>query len=244
MLTQISSSVFSWTETHGAARNEPYPWNSFVIRTNPGDGLVLVDPLPISDEEAREVEAMGDPGHILLTCNYHLRESEAFRDRLGCAIHIHEDGLKQSDAAIDATFRGGDLLWNHIEVVHIPDAHYPEEVALLVRGDGNTMIVGDAVCGGRRDRGIPDGEIWINAPEFIADLSLARESLRKLASHSFDKMCFGHGSPITENASDLFNEFVENDRAWKRLASEKIERTNPDSLAFLRTMAARNTYVR
>ncbi len=241
MLKQISTSVYCCSEIHGAARNEPYTWNSFVIPTSHRDGLILVDPLPLSAEEEREIEAMGKPAHILVTCEYHLRQSEAFRERWGCDIRIHPHGLGYSEAAIDETFRDGDLLWDRIEVIHIPDAHYPEEVAFLVRGDGNTMIVGDAVCGGRMDRGVPDGELWINGPEYVADLSRARSSLRKLARHAFEKMCFGHGSPITTGASDLFVRLVEDDAAWEKLKSEKIERTNPASLEFIRTMAARKS---
>ncbi len=239
MLSQISTHVYCWSEIHGAARNEPYPWNSFVIRKSHRGGVVLVDPLPLSAEDEREVVAMGEPAHILLTCEYHLRESEAFRERWGCDIRIHADGLEHSEAPIDKTFQDGDLLWDRIEVIHIPDAHYPEEVAFLVRGDGNTIIVGDAVCGGRRDRGVPDGEIWINAPEFVADLTRARSSLWKLARYAFDKMCFGHGSPILRAASVGFAAFVEGDRVWEKLKSEKIERTNPDSQEFIREMAAR-----
>ena len=239
MLSQISTHVYCWSEIHGAARNEPYPWNSFVIRTSHRGGVVLVDPLPLSAEDEREVVAMGEPAHILLTCKYHLRESEAFRERWGCDIRIHADGLEHSEAPIDETFQDGDLLWDRIEVIHIPDAHYPEEVAFLVRGDGNTMIVGDAVCGGRMDRGVPDGEIWINGPELVADLTRARSSLWKLARYAFDKMCFGHGSPILRAASVRFAAFVEGDRVWEKLESEKIERTNPDSQEFIRTMASR-----
>ncbi len=242
MLTQISSSVYCWSETHGAARNEPYPWNSFVIRTNHGDDLVLVDPLPLSAEEEREIEALGDPAHILLTCEYHLRESVAFRKRWGCDIRIHAAGSEYSEAMIDKTFRDGDLLSDRIEVIHIPDAYHIDEVAFLVRGDGNTMIVGDAVCGGRKDRGIPDGEIWINAPEYVvADLSCARDSLRKLTVHSFERMAFGHGSPILRAAGDRFTAFLEDDEAWATLESEKAERTNPASLEFIREMQARKT---
>ena len=151
------------------------------------------------------------------------------------------DGLEHSEAPIDKAFQDGDLLWDRIEVIHIPDAHYPEEVAFLVRGDGNTMIVGDAVCGGRMDRGVPDGEIWINAPEFVADLTRARSSLWKLVRYAFDKMCFGHGSPILRAASVRFAAFVEGDRVWEKLESEKIERTNPDSQEFITTMAARKS---
>ncbi len=241
MLKQISTSVYCWSEIHGAARNEPYPWNSFVIRTSHRGGVVLVDPLPHSAEEEGEIEAMGEPAHILLTCEYHLRESETFRERWGCDILIHKDGLDHSEAAIDETFQDGDLLWDRIEVIHIPDAHYPEEVAFLVRGDGNTMILGDAFCGGRMDRGVPDGELWINGPEYVADLSLARNSLRRLAGHSFERMVFGHGSPILRAASVRFTAFVEDDRVWEKLESEKIERTNPDSQEFIRTMAARKS---
>ncbi|MDE3000487.1 MAG: hypothetical protein OXU79_15540 [Gemmatimonadota bacterium] len=242
MLTQISSSVYCWSEIHGAARNEPYPWNSFVIRTNHGDGLVLVDPLPIPTEDEREIEAMGDPAHILLTCEYHLRESKTFRDRWGCDIRIHEDGSEYSEVMIDETFQDGDLLWDRIEVIHIPDAYHTDEVAFMVHGEGNTMIVGDAVCGGRRDRGIPDGEIWINAPEYvIADLSGARESLRKLSGHSFERMVFGHGSPILHAAGDRFTAFLEDDAAWAKLESEKAERTNPASREFIREMQVRRS---
>ena len=184
---------------------------------------------------------VGKPAHILLTCEYHLRESEAFRERWGCDVHIHADGLEHSEATIDETFQDGDLLWDRIEVIHIPDVHYPDEVAFLVPGDGNTMIVGDAVCGGRMDRGVPDGEIWINAPEYVANLSSARDSLRKLAGHSFEKIVFGHGSPITSCAGNMLNAFVGDDKAWVKLESEKAERTNPASQEFIREMEARKT---
>ncbi len=240
MLTQISSSVYCWSEIHGAARGEPYPWNSFVIRTDRGDGLVLVDPLPLPAEDEREIEAIGKPAHILLTCEYHLRESEALRNRWGCDIRIHADGSEHSEVMIDETFVDGDLLRDRMEVIHIPDAYHTDEVAFMVHGEGNTMIVGDAVCGGRKDRGIPDGEIWINAPEYIvADMSSARDSLRKLAGHSFERMVFGHGSPILHDASDRLRAFLEDDEAWAKLESEKAERTNPESLEFIREMEAR-----
>ena len=142
--------------------------------------------------------------------------------------------MEDAEVPIDGTLKDGDLLWDLIKVIHVPDVHYAEEVAFLVKGDTNTMIVGDLVCGERKDRGVPDGELWINGPEYISDLQNARISLRRLRGHSFDILCFGHGSPITQTAKDVFNEFIESDCAWEKLKSEKVERTDSFSREFLK----------
>ena len=241
MLKQISSTVHIWSEVHGAARDEPYLWNSYLIQVEDSDVIILVDPLPLSAEEIRAVEEFGTPTHILLTCNYHLRESQAFRQKWGCEVHLHQDGLRDLDVPVDGTLQDKDLLWDLIQVIHIPDVHYVEEVAFLVKGDGNTMIVGDLVCGGRMDRGVPDGQLWIHAPEYIQDLLNARNSLRKLSEYSFAKLCFGHGTPITQSAKDVFNEFIENDGAWEKLKAEKVERADASSREFLRNIETKKS---
>ncbi len=239
MLKLISSAVHMWSEIHGAARNEPYLWNSYLIQVKDQDVLILVDPLPLSAEELWEVEKIGTPTHILLTCNYHLRESQSFRQKWGCEVWLHRDGLKDSEVPVDGTLQDRDSLWDLIEVIHVPDVHYVEEVAFLVKGDGNTMIVGDLLCGGRMDRGVPDGQLWILAPEYILDLEDARNSLRKLNKYSFVKLCFGHGTPITQAAKDVFDEFIENDGAWEKLKAEKVERADASSREFLRNIETR-----
>ena len=241
MLKQISSAVHVWSEIHGAARKEPYLWNSYLIQVKDRDVLILVDPLPLSAEELREVEEIGTPTHILLTCNYHLRESQAFRQKWGCEVWLHQEGLKDSEVQVDGTLQDRDLLWDLMQVIHIPDVHYVEEVAFLVKGDGNTMIVGDLVCGGRMDRGVPDGQLWIHAPEYIQDLQDARNSLRKLSEYSFAKLCFCHGTPITQSAKDVFNEFIENDGAWEKLKAEKVERADASSREFLRNIETKKS---
>ena len=241
MLKQISSTVHIWSEIHGAARDEPYLWNSYLIQVEDRDVLILVDPLPLSAEEIQEVEEFGTPTHILLTCNYHLRESQAFRQKWGCEVWLHQEGLKDSEVPVDGTLQDRDLLWDLMQVIHIPDVHYVEEVAFLVKGDGNTMIVGDLVCGGRMDRGVPDGQLWIHAPEYIQDFQDARNSLRKLSEYSFAKLCFGHGTPITQSAKDVFNEFIENDGAWEKLKAEKVERADASSREFLRNIETKKS---
>ena len=116
----------------------------------------------------------------------------------------------------------------------------PRKLRFLVKGDGNTIIVGDLLCGGRKDRGVPDGELWINAPEYILDPENARNSLRKLSEFSFKKLCFGHGTPITQAAKTVFDKFIENDVTWEKLKVEKVERADAASREFLRIMESRS----
>ena len=86
------------------------------------------------------------------------------------------------------------------------------------------MVIGDLICGGRADRDIPDGSIWINAPELSVDLRKARVSLGDLQKHDFSRMVFGHGTPVTDKAKDVLRAFVESDAVWDKLESERIER--------------------
>ena len=213
---------------HGEARNQPYAWNSHLIDVKKGNILVLVDPLPLSADEIREVEEIGIPTHILITCNYHIRESESFRKRWGCKVLLPQDGLKDAEIPVDGTLQDGDLLWDFIEVIHVPDVHsFPEEVAYLVKEEGGVLIVGDGVCGGRKDMGIPDGEISIPIPfaKYIADIKKSRDSLHKLLAYPFEKMCFVHGTPVFQSPKSIFRRFLENDEIWESLRKRKAEDT-------------------
>ena len=100
MLRQISSHIHGWSEIHGAARNEPYPWNSYLIDVPNNDVVVLVDPLPISSSDAQEIEQIRTPTHIFLTCELHLRESESLRQRWGCEIWANEVELDRHETSL------------------------------------------------------------------------------------------------------------------------------------------------
>ncbi len=234
MLKQISANVLSWSELHGAARNEPYYWYSYLIPVPNRNILVLIDPLPLSNEEMLEFEQFGTPTHILLTNNYHLREAAAFRQRWGCEIRLHENGLKDAEARVDKQLQDGDVLWDMIEVIHIPDVSFADEVSFFVRGEGGTLIVGDALCGGRKDRGVPDGSLWVNGPEYFPDLQAARRGLSKLKAYTFERLCFAHGSPIMQRAKEKFDHLIGNDDAWAKLKVEQVERASPHSREFLK----------
>ena len=83
--------------------------------------------------------------------------------------------------------------------------------------DADKEIVGDIVSGGRKDCGIPDGEIGFNAPEYLVDLTKTRVSLGRLLHLEFDVLCFGHGTPVLSNAKDVLRGFVECDDTWEEI---------------------------
>ena len=220
MLRQVTPHVYCWSEIHGEARNEPYPWNSYLIDVPDEDVVALIDPLPISSDDAQEIERTRIPTHILLTCEYHLRESEILRQRWGCEIWANEIELDRYEKSLDGKFTHGQRLWNFIDSIYVPDVYYPETV-LLVREVGGGLIIGDMLSGGRQDAGIADGDLGIYAPHYIADLKKARHSISQLLNYSYSFICFGHGTPILDDPKAKLKRYVQSDEIWERLARRK-----------------------
>ena len=220
MLRTVSPHIYCWSEIHGAARNEPYPWNSYLIDVPNNDVVVLIDPLPVSSDEAREIEQIRIPTHILLTCEFHLRESELLKQRWGCEIWANEVELDRYEISLDGTFVHDGRLWDFIDPIYVPDVYFPETV-LLVREVGGGLIVGDMLSGGRQDTGIADEDLGIYAPHYIADLTKARRSISHLLNYSYNFICFGHGSPIFHDPITKLKRYVQSDEIWEALARRK-----------------------
>ncbi len=209
MLQHLYGDVYYWTERHGNPQTT-YDWNSYAIRIEQSNVLALVDPLPLTDAEIRQIEEIGTPTHILLTCNWHLREGEIYRKRWGCKIFLNALGLSEAETTIDGTFEGGDRLWDAVRVIHIPHVGWEEETGFLVEQAQGLLIVGDVICGGRADIGVPDGKIGIftNQLEAISDRRKARDSLMGLMEYPFDAICFAHGTPIRHQAKAALQRFL------------------------------------
>lgn len=78
-----------------------------------------------------------------------------------------------------------------LQIVTTP-GHTSGHISVLDR-ETRVLVVGDALIG--RDGGVAGPD-----PEFTADVSTARESVRKLAGLDFDTILFGHGEPVTSEA--------------------------------------------
>jgi glyoxylase-like metal-dependent hydrolase (beta-lactamase superfamily II) len=175
------------------------------------------------------MEALGVPTHIILTCNYHERNSAQLKQKWGCEVLLYENHVQEAEIEFEGTFQDCDVLWDLIEVVRVPDVRHREEVSFYLIPDG-VLIVGDLLSGGRKDCGIPDGEIGFKDPAYLVDLAKARLSLKALLHLEFEILCFGHGEPILSKAKDVLKRFVECDTTWQEVRRRREEgfRLNPE----------------
>ena len=230
MLTKLMPQLFTWAEIHGASRNQGYNWNSFFVQDESNSIRALIDPLPLSVDEIQQIDRLGTPTHLMLTCAYHERSLTEFKRKWDCQVLVHENQVDEVKFTFDDTFADRDMLWDLLEVVRVPNVRHREEVCFYVKNHKGALIIGDLLSGGRKDSGIPDGNVGINAPEYLVDLDKARLSLSVLLHFEFNLMCFGHGSPVVCDAKDVLRHFIESDAIWEDLAQrrEKGFRLNPE----------------
>ena len=122
-----------------------------------------------------------------------LRAAPGLLRRGLCKLLYHPD-QRLEPVAINQPLIAGEVLpiAGGIEVIHTP-GHCAGQVALLWR-PGRMLFAGD-VCMNIMGLGDPIG---------FESLKEGRASQRKVASLSFDAAGFGHGGPITHDASTRF----------------------------------------
>ena len=229
MLTKLTPNLFTWAEVHGASRNQAYTWNSFFVQDESNSLRALIDPLPLSESELQQIDELGGPTHLMLTCAYHERRLTEFKQRWDCQVLVHKNQVDEVGFTFDATFADRDVLWDLVEAVRVPNVRHGEEVSFYLKSHGGAFIFGDLLSGGRKDSGILDGKVGFNAPEYLVDLDTARLSLSMLLHFEFNLMCFGHGSPVMRGAKEVLKHFIACDATWEDLAQRRDEgfRLNP-----------------
>ncbi|MBI3973855.1 MAG: hypothetical protein HY332_21465 [Chloroflexi bacterium] len=218
MLQPLTEHVFGWT-AHVPSSSRPgvtYAFNDFALALPEAGGVELVDAPPLTEEECEQLERLGTPTHVLLTCEWHTRAAARHRERWSCRVLMHEAGVAKAEVPIDGVLEDGALLWDAVRVIHLPDVYHPEEVALLVEATrpAPCLIVGDALSGGREDQGIPDGEVALHAPRYVADFTKAHASLSRLPELPFDAVGFGHGRPVLVGGRAAVERCLRSEVAW------------------------------
>jgi glyoxylase-like metal-dependent hydrolase (beta-lactamase superfamily II) len=115
--------------------------------------------------------------------------------RVLCKVFFHPDEQLEP-VAIDQHLNDGEVLdvAGGFQVIHLP-GHCAGQVALVWQ-NGRMLFAGDVVA----------NIMGLGDPLGFENLEEGRASQRKLASLSFDAAGFGHGKPITRDASVRFRE--------------------------------------
>lgn len=79
-----------------------------------------------------------------------------------------------------------------LQIIETP-GHTPGHVAVLDR-TGRVFVAGDSMVGA-------DGDVALPPAQYTEDMDTAKTSIAKVGALDFDLALFGHGEPLTSNAS-------------------------------------------
>jgi glyoxylase-like metal-dependent hydrolase (beta-lactamase superfamily II) len=134
-------------------------------------------------------------GHVILTHKHpdHVGSIDVVLARApGAAVYAGAPDIPSIAAAMEPQPVGnGDLVFD-LEVIETP-GHTAGHISVL-DGVAGILVAGDALNGA-------SGGIDGPNPEFSENMTVALESVRKLAGFTFEVALFGHGDPLFEGAS-------------------------------------------
>jgi uncharacterized cupin superfamily protein len=170
-------------------------FNSYFIETP--DGNLAIDPLPLCEADAQEIDARGGVRWIVLTNRDHERDSASLRERYGASVAAAAPDAFELSAPADHILHHDDLFAT-ARVILLDGLKTGGEFALWFR-DRQTIVVGDALWGD------PVGSVRLMPDEKLADPVRAALSVRKLRALNPCHLLVGDGAPIFDRAFDAIS---------------------------------------
>jgi glyoxylase-like metal-dependent hydrolase (beta-lactamase superfamily II) len=159
-------------------------------------GNVLIDPLPMSEGDLLQLEALGGAAVIVITNSDHVRDSAVLARRFAAQIAgpaAERDGFA---VACKRWLADGDEVVPGLRVIEMHGSKTPGELALVL--EGSTLITGDLVRGQR------GGALNLLPDSKLADLDAALQSVRRLAElRDVDAVLVGDGWPVFRGGGPL-----------------------------------------
>jgi glyoxylase-like metal-dependent hydrolase (beta-lactamase superfamily II) len=154
-----------------------------------GEGIVLVDPLPLVEDALR---GLGEVAAIVLSSGSHQRSSWRLRRELGVPVWAPTLS-REIDEEPDVRYGEGDRLPGGLTALFTPGAGTTQHTFVRAE-DPRVAIVSDLLVRA------PDHEVELVPDEYAHDPAQARESVRKLLELDFEVLSMGHGAPVTDDA--------------------------------------------
>jgi uncharacterized cupin superfamily protein/glyoxylase-like metal-dependent hydrolase (beta-lactamase superfamily II) len=191
-------------------------FNSYFIAAP--DGNIAVDPLPLDERDAAEIEARGGLAWVVVTNRDHERAAADVATRFGAKVAASAGDAPLLRVNVDRRLEYGDRLGPFVVIV-LEGLKTAGEIALLWRME-RTLILGDALWGD------PAGSLRLLPDEKLLDPAKAALSIRKLRAFRPLHVFVGDGTPILGTGFDALNACLE------ARGNVELQRVNFDELEF------------
>ena len=186
-LHRISPHLLIWHAFDRAAKTELF---STAVITAPG--MIVIDPIALTDLAEKELNDCGRIGSIILTNVNHVRAATSFHERYAApifgAVELTKE-LPNAQAVNDAT------IVHNLHLVGI-DGAVPGELAIHDPRDGGSVILGDALINFD-----PYG-FTVLPRKYCRNQKIMIRCLHALLNLEFQRLLFAHGTPITARAPE------------------------------------------
>lgn len=166
-----------------------------------GNGLVVIDPVPLADPAWHELLAVAPLRAILLTNGNHVRDAVALRGKHHVPVAVAPETRRDiTELKPDILLLPNEMLYG-LSAIAIPGAT-PGETAFYAAG--NVLVLGDAVINTDSEKGLeflPD--------KYCTDAQQNRDSLRQLLTLDFHTLIVAHGAPVTTKAKEKLSALLQ-----------------------------------
>ena len=194
-------------------------FNSYFLRGR--DENLIVDPLPLDDDDAAEILAFGGAAWIVVTNRDHEREAEATARRFGAKVAASRPDADEMSVHVDRLVSDGDEIGSAMAIA-LDGQKTSGEFALHLPWR-QTAIVGDAL------RGDPAGSLRMTPDDRLIDPASAARSLCRLRAAHPRHLLVGHGTPIFDRAYEAITACLE------ARPGADVNVVNLDELPFVRS---------
>lgn len=188
MQKTILDGLFMWSAW------QPAPnvfFNSFFIEAEGGN--LIVDPLPLSEADAAQIDERGGAAWIVITNRDHERDAKAVAERFGAKIAASEADAPLLGLSVDRTLKDGDEIGG-ARVLTFDGLKTAGEIALHFPNK-KTALAGDALWG--------DVAGKLRLGPKLADSGRAALSLRRLAATRIENLLIGDGQCVFGGAAKV-----------------------------------------
>jgi glyoxylase-like metal-dependent hydrolase (beta-lactamase superfamily II) len=185
----LSDGLFHWSVYEPTVKCE---LSCAALKTS--SGLVVIDPVPLSDAAWKKLLDIAALRAILLTNGNHVRQADVLRKQHKVPI-VTAPAARRDIVEIkcDVVLLETELLYG-IAPIAIPGAT-PGETAFF--SNTGVMVLGDAIINTDPEKGFE-----FLHDKYCADPQQNRLSLKKLLGYDFHTLIFAHGLPVTSRAKE------------------------------------------